>query len=454
MSIASEIARLQQAKADLKTAINAKGRAITDETIDLYAAEVDAIVVGGGGGATTGDFLVRFIDYDGTVLKEEWVDSGNDATPPTLPGHSTDCSGGGLTFQEWNNTYTNVTRDVDVGATYITTDGKTHALFTLTVQTTKDLRLHFNKSDGSTLTVDWGDGTQNTFTNTGSFNTGTHIYTNYGDYEVTFWISSGTGTYTFGYGSSTYAFLRGTTLTYSLTKLYIGLSVNTLNDYSFYLHYSITLVSIPNNVTLIKQEAFSYCRMIKAFIIPNTVTSIGNKALEAATSCTAFVLPNNLAVIGIGCFNYAQSLNKIILPLSLNGLSETLFSFSYGLEKIIFPPTYSTLGNGVFTYCNALKNIFLPQGIGYIYSICNNCITLEKVDFPKSLISIGAGAFSSCNAVLEYNFSNHEVIPTLASSDAFGGINLICKIKVPLALEAAWKAATNWSTYADYIVGV
>lgn len=41
MSIATEIARLQQAKADLKASIIAKGGTITDETIDEYAGFVD-----------------------------------------------------------------------------------------------------------------------------------------------------------------------------------------------------------------------------------------------------------------------------------------------------------------------------------------------------------------------------------------------------------------------------
>jgi hypothetical protein len=44
MSIAEEIARLQQAKADLKASINAKigsGGTITNETIDEYAGFVD-----------------------------------------------------------------------------------------------------------------------------------------------------------------------------------------------------------------------------------------------------------------------------------------------------------------------------------------------------------------------------------------------------------------------------
>jgi len=43
MSIASEISRLQTAKADLKTAITAKGGSLTTETLDDYASAVDAI---------------------------------------------------------------------------------------------------------------------------------------------------------------------------------------------------------------------------------------------------------------------------------------------------------------------------------------------------------------------------------------------------------------------------
>jgi hypothetical protein len=43
MSIATEIARLQQAKADLKASINAKGGTITNETIDEYASKVSAL---------------------------------------------------------------------------------------------------------------------------------------------------------------------------------------------------------------------------------------------------------------------------------------------------------------------------------------------------------------------------------------------------------------------------
>lgn len=63
MSVATEITRIQGAKADLKTAINAKTdnqHQIDDETIDVYANFVDSIQTGGGS-PTVG---TTFSDWD------------------------------------------------------------------------------------------------------------------------------------------------------------------------------------------------------------------------------------------------------------------------------------------------------------------------------------------------------------------------------------------------------
>ncbi len=45
---------------------------------------------------------------------------------------------------------------------------------------------------------------------------------------------------------------------------------------------------------------------------------------------------------------------------------------------------------------------------------------------------------------------NRTTPPTLGTS-AFYNINSICKIYVPDASVTAYKSATNWNTYADYI---
>lgn len=65
MSIASEISRLQTAKADLKTAIEGKGVTVPSNTkLDGYADLVDAIEQGGGGGGGD-DWL--YISIDGEI---------------------------------------------------------------------------------------------------------------------------------------------------------------------------------------------------------------------------------------------------------------------------------------------------------------------------------------------------------------------------------------------------
>ena len=55
MSVASEITRLQNAKASLKSSINAKtdsSHQIANETLEDYAGFVDSISTGGGSGYT------------------------------------------------------------------------------------------------------------------------------------------------------------------------------------------------------------------------------------------------------------------------------------------------------------------------------------------------------------------------------------------------------------------
>lgn len=63
--------------------------------------------------ASLATFTVTFVDYDGTtVLKTETVTGGGSATPPTDPTRT------GYKFAGWSGTYTNVTSNQTVTATY------------------------------------------------------------------------------------------------------------------------------------------------------------------------------------------------------------------------------------------------------------------------------------------------------------------------------------------------
>ena len=68
--------------------------------------------------------------------------------------------------------------------------------------------------------------------------------------------------------------------------------------------------------------------------------------------------------------------------------------------------------------------------------------------------TINAGLFTNCLGVAYYDFSAYTTVPALANASAFSGIADDCEIRVPAVLYDEWITATNWATYADYIVAV
>ena len=414
------------------------------------------VVLGGGGGGGDepigeGDYLVRFIDYDGTILKEKRVDSGGSVTPPIAPNH-TDI---GLTFSEWTATSTNVTSNLDIRATYTTADGKTMLGLRSTVATGLDVNLYLNKSDGSTLTVDWGDGSANsTFTNTSNFNTGTHTYANYGDYEVKMWISSGSGTYGFGNGTESTAVVGGSTQTQRDMLLYafVGESVTSIGVGAFYYHYSLTNITIANSVTSIGNVAFRDCYSLTNITIPNSVSSIGAYAFYRCSSLTNIVIPSNVTSIGDYAFNGCYSLTNIVIPNSVTSIREHTFSSCYSLTNITIPSNVKSIGDYAFSDCFSLTNITIPNSVTSIgYWAFGLCYSLTNITIPSNVTSIGAHAFRLCRSLTTYVFERTAGITAIGGTDTFTGINISTKIYVPDDLVATYKLASNWSTYRNYI---
>ena len=150
----------------------------------------NAVIKTGGGAplelSTTG---IDFIDYDGTVLAHY------DSVPTTLPTAPTI---EGLDFQEWNWTiadlqeYFTAIPDgyVCVGATRKPSDGKTHIFVSLSAGRLSPLLHLFRENTNTTVTVDWGDNTVETWSGATAIDM-PHTYAQAGDYEIKISAESG-----------------------------------------------------------------------------------------------------------------------------------------------------------------------------------------------------------------------------------------------------------------------
>lgn len=125
MSIATEIQRLAQAKADIKTAIENKGVTVGDGTIDTFASKISEITGGGSGGIPTGYKTVTFKHGD-NVIFERLVLSGDDCPDPITQGRiETPTKESTVqyhyTYKGWSEALTNITEDKVIYATFTET---------------------------------------------------------------------------------------------------------------------------------------------------------------------------------------------------------------------------------------------------------------------------------------------------------------------------------------------
>lgn len=382
-----------------------------------FKAAIEAIETGGGGAVVYAPMkAVNFRDYDGTVLYSYTAEEAVALTElPPLPTQP------GLVCQEWNwslsdmQTYVSQYGRCEVGATYITDDGKTRLYISVVDEPIKVASVRCSQSIAGGVTVDWGDGSaKSKITYSNGAVTFQHTYASLGDYVVTMEVANNC-TLSLGDPGSTSVCVMGSTANGDkpscnmLRKIEVGERVTSLSPYVFYSCRRLASVTIPSSVTSIGTRAFCECYSLKGVTIPNGITSVGEYEFSECRSLESIALPNSVESIGKNAMANAATLSRITIPNSVEQISEWTF---------------------------------------------NNCSSLVIVTIPSSVMSIGTYAFYTSGAVRVYDFTSHTSVPALAATNAFTGIYSKCEIRVPAALADEWKAATNWSTYASKVVGV
>ena len=426
---------------------------------DGFVTAIQAIQTGTTQGAP-GD--ITFYDYDGTIVTS-WTlaELATKTALPDYPSHD------GLVCQGWNWSLADLkttNRKMNVGAMYITDDGKTRIYIRLEEGRTSPM---LGVCPNGTVTVDWGDGTTpDTLTGTSLSTvkwTPNHVYTAPGEYVIKLIVDGTMGFY--GVNSSTegstilrYSFggdNRNTVYRNRVQKIEIGNGVTNIEASAFDSCYSLTSITIPDSVTRISKRAFSKCSSLTSIIIPDSVTSIGDYVFCNCYSLTSITIPDSVTSIGAFVFIYDNALTSITIPDSVTSIGNYVFNQCYSLTSITIPNGVTYIRNSTFGECHSLTSITIPDSVTSIGNyVFGNCYSLTSIIIPDRVTSIGQSAFFNGYGVAFYDFRNHTSVPTLANINAFTGISDDCQIRVPASLVATWKAATNWSTYADHIMGV
>ena len=116
-------------------------------------------------------------------------------------------------------------------------------------------------------------------------------------------------------------------------------------------------------------------------------------------------------------------------------------------------PNVTSTGVNVFYACYALHTVNLPSLISINSNMFAYSSLLKRLDFP-SVESISGGAFSSCSRLVTLILRKADAVCTLENVSAFSGTPIAKStgfVYVPDGLVEQYKAATNWSTYANQI---
>lgn len=477
MSIATEITRLQNAKASIKTSIENKGVTVPSATkLDGYSALIDTIQTGSqvtveslsvtqngtyqeSGKAYSPVIVnvpteveeaeikdVNFFDYDGTcVYSYTYSEWANQTELPPNPSHE------GLIAQGWNWTkaeidsqITNVPEcPVQVGQHYVTKSGKTEIDIFLTEQNRSP---YLSLGVKGTILIDWGDGneaTSVTGTNINALKNTNHTYANGGYYTIKVELVS--GSYSIGTGNN------------SARKLLIN--ANGSDDNHNYV-YNNAIRDI--RIGVLGAEGVIGCQPC----IPNFITKLN--------------IPYNVKIAITNSIGNGLYLDCVVVPKTFTN-QEDVVSRLPNVKTICFPPTAqiitiascyalknvtfvsgSTFKQGVLSSqnpvanCRSLMKAVIPSSNTAIPNQCfRYCYSLASAIIPDTVTSIGTLVFGACYHLKEVHLKP-TTPPTLSNVNSFDGVPSSCVFYVPYSADHsvldAYKTASNWSTFADQMV--
>lgn len=314
---------------------------------------------------------INFFDYDGTLVASYNISSLPLSSLPVPTVHSN------LVFQGWNFTLTevnNLTQKTDIGAMYKTSSGDTELDIKLTTVTGLDTNISLYKVDSGTMTIDWGDSTTSTSTDT-SLISFSHTYAEARNYTIKVQFN---GSYYFR-NSITANFLStsANAINYSLIAVRFSEYVSQLYSNCFNRCFSLETVTMTNNISYLGGQSFYFCYSLKAITIPNSVDSLLTNTFAYCQSLTNITVSSSVNSIGSGVFRSAINLKRLTF-FNVNFGGSTTFLDTYSITTFNFSntttiPELANINN--FEDINGICEILVPSALYDDWIIATNWST-------------------------------------------------------------------------------
>lgn len=223
-----------------------------------------------------------------------------------------------------------------------------------------------------------------------------------------------------------------------------------IGQYAFCDCTKLTKADLPN-VTTVESNAFFGCSSLTEINIPN-VTTVDKFAFQDCTALAKIDLPN-ITEIPQQTFQGCASLIEANIP-NVTTLGGSAFRACSKLSEVSIPKL-PVIPSHCF-YTTGLKTAYFPLVTRVDDSGFWGCSNLTIVDLP-ACVQIGPQAFFQSPKFVTLILRSNTVC-VLQNVNAFtagwdGGWTGIKRgdgyIYVPRSLVDSYKAASNWSTYAD-----
>lgn len=386
---------------------------------------------------------INFWDYDGTLLYSWTLAELTTKTElPPLPSHD------GLICQGWNWTLQDIKdagRELDIGALYITDDGKTRLYVDVDTETWDDFVLNYWQSTRNATTVDWGDGTTPETKNADSYVEHRHVYASSGSYVITMSVKEGTTMWLGRDGRMLIA--NGETDSgrcAMLRKVEVGARVTATDPNCFEYCCRLESVSLPQTSKVTAYHAFVQCPQLRVFVAAD-MDEI-QRTFYKCCNLRAIATPKGTTQSNDEYAITSTAVRQVNFDMTAATTVE-------GLERVHIKAVNGQIG--VFGSCRALLEVTIPaDATTFVAAAFQGDNALRRVTCLGDIASIPAQVFQRCYPLRFVDLTHCTAVPTLANVNAFDQTHAQLEIRVPASLADAWKAATNWSSLADHIVGV